>query len=66
MSTVIPNHAHCRVCGRAVAFGKESCSPEHQKQLDDLVRRKKNMMYLFYAAMGVFLLLFVLQLRGGV
>ncbi len=65
MTTVIPNHAHCRICGRAVPFGDETCSNACKGKIDDLQKRKRNMMYFLYAMIGFSLILLVLQITRG-
>lgn len=61
----IPQHAHCWICGKAMAYGPKTCSPECQARFDETQKKRKTMMWVMYGAMAVavgFLLLNVMRI----
>lgn len=70
MPVQIPNHAHCTICARAIAFGDKTCSKECAAKWEDLQGRRKRTMYLMYVLLalgfGVMMLTYVAPgLLGG-
>lgn len=57
----IANHAHCRICSRAITFGEEACSPECQAKIDDLKERQRKTKRFYYVTIAVLVLLFIWQ-----
>jgi len=64
MPIQIPDHAHCGICGRAVAFGDKTCSKECQAKLDDLTKRRKRAMFMMYGLMGLAFVVLVLSVTN--
>lgn len=63
MSSIVVNHQHCRVCGRAMPIGKEKiCSPECQKEVDVVQRKRRNLLWFIYGMIGVSIAFLLLQL----
>lgn len=54
------NHGHCKVCGRAVRVGEDTCGPTDAANLALLDRRRKRTALLFYGA-GAFMILLLLS-----
>lgn len=63
MTIQIPNHGHCRICGRAVAFGDATCSEKCQKDMEAIHKKKKNMLLFIYGMIGLSVVILLLQLR---
>lgn len=73
MPTVqIPNHAHCAICATAIPYvssrtgssAERTCSKECAAQLDARVNQSKRLRFTMWGAMGVFIVLLLLQLGG--
>ena len=52
-------HAHCIVCGRAIATGENFCSQECQDALEAQRRRQRRTSWMFMAALGVLMLVWL-------
>jgi predicted nucleic acid-binding Zn ribbon protein len=63
--TQIPNHGHCKVCGRAVKFGDDTCSAKCQEQFETVQKKRRNMLWFIYAMMGLAIVVLLLQLGGA-
>lgn len=68
----IPNHMHCAVCNQAIPYvdpkrsttADRTCSPEHEKALDELNKKRKRQVYLLYGLMALaFVVLIVTTLN---
>lgn len=64
MAIQIPQHAHCWVCGKAIQAEDKTCSAECKAKMDLQQKKRKQLMYVMYGAMGIFLLMLVMQLMG--
>ncbi len=64
MTVQIPNHSHCVICTRAVAFGDKTCSPECEAKMDELTKKRKRSMLVMYGLMAVAILVLVLSYTG--
>ena len=64
MVVQIPNHAHCWICGKAIQAGEKTCSAECQAKVDLQQRKRKQLMWLMYGAMGLFIIMLIMQLLG--
>ncbi|HVL48391.1 MAG TPA: DUF2116 family Zn-ribbon domain-containing protein [Candidatus Thermoplasmatota archaeon] len=62
----IPNHGHCQICGRAVAFGDRVCGPECKANFDVQAKKRKNLMLMIYGAMALSIVLLLLNTFAGV
>ena len=68
----IPNHAHCAICATAIPYAsalkgtseERTCSKECAAQLDGRIRQSKRLRLTMFGAMGVFIVLLMLQLGG--
>jgi predicted nucleic acid-binding Zn ribbon protein len=58
------NHAHCKVCDRAVAVGQDTCSPECARQYALIQKKRSRTVLLFYAAGAFLFLMLIFQLMG--
>ena len=57
MAEKLLQHKHCQICGRAVPLGEDYCGDECKKKMEDVVKRKRFWMYIFYALMAAFIVL---------
>ncbi len=55
----VPDHAHCKVCGKAVPRGDITCGKVCAAKRADTIRRRQTLTYIFY---GVGILLLILLL----
>ena len=65
MPVQIPNHAHCAICTRAIAFGDKTCSDDCQKKYDDLQKRRKRTVYVMYGLAAATLLYMLWAIQTG-
>ena len=61
MSSIIPNHAHCAICGRAVPYGDKTCSKDCETKHDDLQKRRKRAMWTMYGLMTLAFVVLVMS-----
>lgn len=64
MAIQIPNHSHCVICSKAVAFGDKTCSSECEAQYADLQKRRKRTMWTMYGLMGLAFLVLVMSMMN--
>jgi len=64
MMPTIPNHAHCWICGKAIQPDEKTCSKECQTKVDLQQKKRKQLMWVMYGAMGLFFIMLLLQLTG--
>ena len=65
MPVQIPNHAHCAICTRAIAFGDKTCSKECEEKYEDLQKRRKRTVWIMYGLAGATLLYMLYAIRTG-
>ena len=65
MAIQIPNHSHCVICSRAVAFGDKTCSDKCETQHQELQKRRKRSMILLYGLMALSVLLLLMGSMGS-
>ena len=60
MSERILQHKHCQICGKAVPIEEDFCSEECKEKMEQMVKKKRLWMYVFYALalVLVFMLIF--------
>jgi len=61
MAEKIPQHQHCQICGKAIPLGETLCSQECRQKYQNLVRRRKLMLYLMYGILAAIIVVFVLS-----
>lgn len=56
---IVVNHQHCYICGKAMTFDPDTkvCSPECGAAMQAQNKKRKQLMYFLYGAMGLTLLL---------
>lgn len=64
MVVQIPQHAHCWVCGKAIQVDDKTCSAECKTKVDLQQKKRKQLMWVMYGAMGLFVVMLLLQLLG--
>ena len=52
-------HRHCQVCSKAIPISEEFCSEECKIEFDNMVKKRRNFLYLFYAMIVVFIVVFL-------
>ena len=55
------DHRHCKECGKVCAPDREFCSARCRERREEKLRNRRQLSYLFYAAIAVFAVLFVLS-----
>ncbi len=55
----IPDHNHCRVCGKSVPVGKKTCSKECASKRAAALKQKQMLTYLMYGTAFFLVLLLV-------
>ncbi len=63
MAEIIPQHAHCHMCGKSIAFGETLCSEDCKQKYHTLLKRRKIILYLMY---GMLAALIVIIAIGGI
>ena len=71
-SVQIPNHDHCAICGRAIAYvepkertpGTRTCSEEHKAELEALNKKRRRSMMLMYGLMAAAFAVLILSYGG--
>ncbi|MGI0053242.1 MAG: DUF2116 family Zn-ribbon domain-containing protein [Thermoplasmata archaeon] len=58
------DHRHCKVCGKPIGPGAEFCSKSCRREREALVRGRKNLTYLMYAAIAFLALITVYYYVG--
>ena len=52
-------HRHCQICSKAIPLSEELCSEECKLELENLIKKKRSMMYLLYGSM-IFMIVILL------
>lgn len=60
MTEKIPQHRHCRSCGRAFIGQEEYCSDECKKSSTARIKKKKNQLLMLYVFSFVVLILMLI------
>ena len=59
MAEIIPQHAHCLMCGKSIPFGETLCSEDCKKKYQNLVKRRKLILYLMYGMLAALIVIIV-------
>jgi len=57
----VAQHSHCQICGKAIPLSETLCSDECKQKYAGMVKKRKMLMYIMYALIGVILLMFILS-----
>ena len=49
-------HRHCQVCYKAIPLNEEFCSEECKTEFDNMVKKRRNLVYLIYGTMIVMII----------
>ncbi|MGC8913070.1 MAG: DUF2116 family Zn-ribbon domain-containing protein [Thermoplasmata archaeon] len=60
----VEDHRHCVICERVIPTDKKVCSKKCEKELEARLSKKKILVYILYAAAGIFFLILLIQLTG--
>lgn len=50
--TTIPQHTHCKICGKAVPTEEMFCSKNCEERFQSITKKRKLMIYVMYALMA--------------
>lgn len=53
--TQIPQHSHCKICGKAIPTDETFCSKECEERFQSMAKRRKLLVYIMYALMFFFI-----------
>ena len=57
----VAQHSHCQICGKAIPISETLCSDECKQKYAGMVKKRKMLMYIMYALIGVILIMFILS-----
>ena len=57
----VAQHSHCQICGKAIPLTETLCSDECKQKYAGMVKKRKMLMYIMYALIGVILIMFILS-----
>ena len=57
----VAQHSHCQICGKAIPLTETLCSDECKTKYAGMVKKRKMLMYIMYALIGVILIMFILS-----
>ena len=57
----VAQHSHCQICGKAIPLSETLCSDECKQKYAGMVKKRKMLMYIMYALIGVILIMFILS-----
>lgn len=60
MPLEIPEHGHCRVCGKAIPIEEIFCSQECKEKFERFVKRRRILVLMMYALMIAIFLIIIL------
>ncbi|MBS3749472.1 MAG: DUF2116 family Zn-ribbon domain-containing protein [Candidatus Thermoplasmatota archaeon] len=61
MTESIPPHSHCQICGKAIPVSETFCSEECKEKYNNMMKKRKLMVYAMYALIAVIVILFMLR-----
>jgi len=56
----VAQHSHCQICGKAIPLTETLCSDECKQKYAGMVKKRKMLMYIMYALIGVILIMFII------
>ena len=56
------DHRHCKVCGKPVAAGKDTCSAACREKREGVARTKRMYTYMLYGMIVLLLILLVVRI----
>ncbi|KAA0009290.1 MAG: DUF2116 family Zn-ribbon domain-containing protein [Thermoplasmata archaeon] len=59
---MIPQHAHCQVCGKAVKYGEAFCSEKCKKEYEEWMRKRRRMQLFLYAMIALIIIVYMLMI----
>ena len=54
-------HRHCQVCSKAIPISEEFCSEECKVEFGGMVKKRRNLLYVFYGLIIVFIVIMFLS-----
>ncbi len=49
--TQIPQHSHCKICGKAIPTDETFCSKDCEERFQAMTKKRKILIYVMYALM---------------
>lgn len=56
-------HRHCKVCGKAVQVNQELCSERCKRDWENIIKKRRWTLYLFYIMIVIFIIVLIVQLK---
>ena len=56
----VAQHSHCQICGKAIPISETLCSDECKQKYAGMIKKRKMLMYIMYALIGVILIMFII------
>jgi len=63
MAEIVPQHAHCLMCGKSTPVGETLCSEQCKQKYNTMLRRRKLIVYLMYGMLVAVIVIFVVYNR---
>jgi predicted nucleic acid-binding Zn ribbon protein len=57
----VTQHTHCQICGKAIPIKEMLCSEECKQKYQNMVKKRKMIVYIMYALIVFILILFLLS-----
>lgn len=54
-------HRHCQVCSKAIPISEEVCSEKCKIELEEMVKKRRRMVYLIYGSMIFVIIILILS-----
>ena len=64
MAEIVPQHAHCLMCGKSIIVGETLCSEQCKQKYNTMLKRRKLIVYLMYGMLFAVIVLFVVLNRA--
>ncbi|MEF8848140.1 MAG: DUF2116 family Zn-ribbon domain-containing protein [Candidatus Thermoplasmatota archaeon] len=65
MSSKIPQHKHCQICGKAIPLEEKLCSEECKEKYEEMVKKRKILIYILYGAIIIMAIAIAIPLLTG-
>ena len=58
----VVEHKHCIICGHPIPMDQEVCSPACKTEYDNMVKKKRMWLYIFYGSVVFFMFILAMQI----
>ncbi|MBC7081150.1 MAG: DUF2116 family Zn-ribbon domain-containing protein [Thermoplasmatales archaeon] len=45
---MIPQHSHCRICGKAIKYDEDFCSEKCKSEYENYLKKRRRLQIIFY------------------